>query len=393
MRILLWMSGSLDRRTPSEHLLTAIIEALYADGHTVHIIQKDTKGELPLLPESLAQLGVTTVGIPIQQPKKNNFVKRYLADVAYAWKCKNCLKRDREYNAVFLQSNTVAGFVMYWFRRLLPNARFTYNVQDIFPYNAMYAGQLVRNGIAFKVLAAIQRYGYRKADQIITISEDMKDLLIEDGVESEKIEVIYNWSYQDEIYQPEQMHNEVIDQMLTPDKFNVVYAGNIGVMQNVDVIVETAKLMRNDDSVHFHIIGDGIYKKRLVKQADGLKNISFWPMLPSQLAPYIYCTADVNIIPLGKDIYRTALPSKTATCLACGKPVVFAVGRKSRFGVKLEKETGCPVVECDAPEDLKDKLLLIRDKKDQYNTVDFYRQHFGISENSMKYAERIASVI
>ena len=46
MRVLFWLSIGLDRRTPSEHLLTAMIEALYKRGHTVHILHKDTDAEL-----------------------------------------------------------------------------------------------------------------------------------------------------------------------------------------------------------------------------------------------------------------------------------------------------------------------------------------------------------
>ena len=44
MKVLMWMDGSFDRRTPSEHLLVAIVQALYANGHTVHIIQQNTGG-------------------------------------------------------------------------------------------------------------------------------------------------------------------------------------------------------------------------------------------------------------------------------------------------------------------------------------------------------------
>ena len=62
-------------------------------------------------------------------------------------------------------------------KRLLPKARLTYNVQDIFPENAAYIGSA--KGIVYKILSAEQRYAYRHADQIITISEDMKELLIE----------------------------------------------------------------------------------------------------------------------------------------------------------------------------------------------------------------------
>ena len=110
---------------------------------------------------------------------------------------------------------------------------------------------------------------------------------------------------------------------LDPACFNVVYAGNIGVMQNVDLLVETARLMQEDPDVHFHIIGNGLYKKKLEAKAReyGVRNLSFWPMQPPEMAPAIYSAASVNVIPLVKNVYKTALPSKTATCLACGKPV------------------------------------------------------------------------
>ena len=200
-------------------------------------------------------------------------------------------------------------------------------------------------GIVYKILSAEQRYAYRHADQIITISEDMKELLIEIGADSQKTDVVYNWSYTDNLYRYEDVYNEKIEKYLSTGKFNVVYAGNIGAMQNVDVVVETAKLMQDEEDVHFHIFGDGMYKERLQHEAEGLSNISFWPMQPSELAPSIYAMADVNVIPLAPNIYRTALPSKTATCIACQKPIVMAIGKESVFGRKLSQVEAVKLVD------------------------------------------------
>ena len=137
------------------------------------------------------------------------------------------------------------------------------------------------------------------------------------------------------------MYSEKIAEFLPKDKFNVVYAGNIGTMQNVDIVVAAARCMQEVNKIHFHIFGDGIYKKRLQSEAEGLTNISFWPMQPSELAPSIYAMADVNVIPLATNIYRTALPSKTATCIACKKPIIFCIGKDSRFGKLMSREQGC----------------------------------------------------
>ena len=391
MKILFWMSGSFDRRTPSEHLLTAMIEALYAKGHTVHIIQKDTGGPLAELPECLKALGVTTTCVPSSMPKKSNFIARYLADMKYVSKSAHYIKRQDSYEAVFMQSTNVAGFAIRALKSKTRNACITYNVQDIFPYNAAYSGSLVRGGIVFKVFAAIQRYAYKKADYIITISEDMRDLLVEDGVPREKIEVIYNWNYRDEPYIPAEVDCTKARDMFPKDKFNVVYAGNIGVMQNVDVIVSAAELMKDDDGVQFHIIGDGTYKDKLKRRAEehGIVNLSFHPMLPSEFAPSIYLTADVNIIPLVKNVYKTALPSKTATCFACGKPIIFCIGKDSKFAQMAYRETGCQIVESGDTDGLKNAILSVMQGTNTSRYGRFFTEKLGKTTNSENYAEII----
>lgn len=388
MKVLMWMDGSFDRRTPSEHLLVAIVQALYANGHSVHIIQQNTGGPLDALPKELVDLGVTTDCVPCQIVAKGNLAGRYLAGLGYIWRCRKAIWKHRDCEAVFNQSSNAAGVMAFMVKRLLPKARLTYNVQDIFPENAAYIGSA--KGIVYKILSAEQRYAYRHADQIITISEDMKELLIEKGADSQKTEVVYNWSYTDSLYRYEDVYSEKIAKFLSAGKFNVVYAGNIGAMQNVDVVVETAKLMQDEEDVHFHIFGDGMYKERLQHEAEGLSNISFWPMQPSELAPSIYAMADVNVIPLAPNIYRTALPSKTATCIACGKPIVFCIGRESKLLNILEQNGLCAFVPSDDAKCLAESVLnLKKSLKDRTFLDEKFHQYFEREKNSDEYSRLI----
>ena len=388
MKVLMWMDGSFDRRTPSEHLLVAIVQALYANGHTVHIIQQNTGGPLDVLPKELVDLGVTTDCVPCQMAAKVNLAGRYLAGLGYIWRCRKAIWKHRDCEAVFNQSSNAAGVMAFMVKRLLPKARLTYNVQDIFPENAAYIGSA--KGIVYKILSAEQRYAYRHADQIITISEDMKELLIEKGADSQRTKVVYNWSYTDSLYRYEDVYSEKIAKFLSTDKFNVVYAGNIGAMQNVDVVVETAKLMQDEEDIHFHIFGDGMYKERLQHEAERLRNISFWPMQPSELAPSIYAMADVNVIPLAPNIYRTALPSKTATCIACGKPIVFCIGRESKLLNILEQNGLCAFVPSDDAKCLAESVLnLKKSLKDRTFLDEKFHQYFEREKNSDEYSRLI----
>lgn len=391
MRILFVLSISLDKQATSGHLLNAMISELCAEGHTVHILQKDKNGKNSPIPEEISKYSVTTDCIPFCNVNKSNFLSRYINEIKYIKSCKRYITKD--YDAVFVQSTTIAGIVVRIIRKKLPNATITFNVQDIFPYNLMYTGTLKKNGFVFRVLASIQHYGYMHSDHIITISDDMKDTLIEDGVPADKIDVIYNWSYQDELY--EHLDLTPVASMFSSNYFNVVYAGNIGVMQNVDIIIEAARLLKDDKSVRFHIIGDGVYKDRLEKRAKeyGIDNIAFWPMQSSEIAPLIYKSADVNVIPLVKDIYRTALPSKTATCLACEKPIVFVFGSESKFGQKATNEAGCYVTESDSANQLVDCILKIKDNNvDVKQMGEFFKKFCSKSKNSKQYAAIITDL-
>ncbi len=391
MKILMWLSIGLDRRTPSEHLLTAIVEALYEKGHTVHILQKSSGGDKPSLPDNMARLGVTTTCVSQIQAGKSNFVGRYLADLQYVMKCRKYLK-TLEFDRVFMQSSNVAGVQTATLRQLHRNVPLTFNVQDIFPENAVYSRTMKKDSMPYRVLSAIQKKAYRDVDRIITISEDMKDQLLELGVDEDKISVIYNWSYQDEVYDPEQTTSEVVDRLMPEDDFNVVYAGNIGLMQNVEIVVETAAKMKNEPKIRFHIFGDGLYRKKLEARTQelGLENVVFHDMLPAEHAPALYCKADVNIIPLAENIYRTALPSKTATCLACQKPIILAIGEKSRFGHVLSKKTGCKITGSNDAEGMAKAILSIYEEKNELSVKEIFSQAFRLSANSAAYAQIIA---
>lgn len=391
MNVLFWMSGYFDRHMTSKHLLIAIIKSLIGQGNAVHIIQKSTGGELPPVPKELDSSLISSTGIPYTIQNKSNFVTRYLHDFKYIWDCKKVIKGD--YDAVFIQSSPVIGLAVWAVKRTLGNNPIvTINVQDIFPYNAVFSGSVRKNSIVFSLLAALQRYGYKHADHVITISEDMKDTLIKDGTPIENVETIYNWSYQDNLYTNVDLTS--IAHMFDENYFNVVYAGNIGVMQNVGILIEAAKLMKDDKKVWFHIIGDGVNKNVLENNAKeyGITNISFWPMQPSELAPAIYSAADVNVIPLVKDVYKTALPSKTATCLACQRPIIFAIGKDSKFGQKAMEEAGCPIVEADKPVELVEAIRRIQAGGRENKAGEFFLRYCGITENSKKYADIITKL-
>ena len=171
----------------------------------------------------------------------------------------------------------------------------------------------------------------------------------------------------------------------------MVYAGNIGLMQNVEIVIRAAAQMKDEKDICFHVIGDGMYRKKLEQMAIDLQadNVAFHDMMGSDCASAIYSAADVNVIPLAKDIYRTALPSKTATCLACGKPIVFAIGKESKFGQQVHDQIAARVIASDDVMGLCAAINKVKRSSGNMKNQAFFMKGFAKTENSSQYAKII----
>lgn len=387
MKILFVLSIGLDKIGPSVHLVKNIIESALIKGHKCHIVLKKTAetdhNGLEDLANKYKELSFSL--IKDITAKKRGFIGRYIHDCKYAYKCRQYYK-SQKFDAVFLQSNNVPWVHLNGLRRL--KCPVVYNVQDIFPYNLKFSNQLPFEKITFPIFRKLQNIAYKKASQIITISDDMKKTLINDGINGEKIEVVYNWSYSDEDIKLEQIEPSCVFPLNKDDsKLNVVYAGNIGKMQNVEIVAKCAVLTQNDTQIHYYIIGDGANKDHIEEMTAGSNNVTILPMQQSKFAESIYAQADVNIIPLSRGGIFTALPSKTATCLRVGKSIVFCIDKNSEFYSLMENEENIYLCDCDDSNGLADILKSIcSDRKKCYIRSEKVRGLINCG-NQFKYIE------
>ena len=117
-----------------------------------------------------------------------------------------------------------------------------YNLQDIFPDSLVGTGLAKKGGLLWKIGRVIENFTYRNADKIIVISEDFKRNIMAKGVPEEKIEVIYNWVDEEAVVDVPRAENKLFDKYgLDRDQFYVTYNGNIGLTQNMDMLLEVAR--------------------------------------------------------------------------------------------------------------------------------------------------------
>ena len=202
---------------------------------------------------------------------------------------------------------------------------FVYTVQDLFPDSLVSTKMTKEGSLLWKIGNWVSNVTYKNASHIVVISESIEESLIKRGVPEEKISVIYNWIDTEKTKSVKREENTLFDEFeLDRDRFYVTYAGNLGISQNVELMVECAELLKDNDGVRFVIFGDGSEKEKLVRRIEesGLENIRIFPMQPMDRVSEVYSLGDVSLVMCKAGVGKGAFPSKAASIMATETPVI-----------------------------------------------------------------------
>lgn len=202
---------------------------------------------------------------------------------------------------------------------------FVYALHDVFPDSLISAGITVRNSLMWKFGRLVENFTYNNADKVIAISHDISGNIVKKGVSLDKVVVIPNWVESDKVIPVARKDNLLFKQLkLDENAFYIVYAGNLGHAQNIEVILKVASLLNDNSAIQFLIFGSGNQEKAYKDEAKRmqLKNLRFYPIQPYEMVKYVYSTGNVGIVTCKKGTGCGALPSKTWSIMSCGRPVV-----------------------------------------------------------------------
>lgn len=216
---------------------------------------------------------------------------------------------------------------------------FIYNLQDVFPDSLVGAGMTTENSLVYRIGRRMEDYTYKNADRIIVISNDIKTNIINKGVPAEKVVVVPNWIDSEAVHPVSKKDNYLYEKYGIPkDKFTVVYAGNLGYAQNIEVIIKSAELLKGYIDIQFVIFGKGAQENEYKTMASGLDNIIFFPIQPYSEVSYVYSLGDVSIVPCKKGFGGSAMPSKTWSIMATGTPVLASFDSETEMESIIKTE-------------------------------------------------------
>lgn len=200
-------------------------------------------------------------------------------------------------------------------------------IQDLWPDSVTGSGFLP-GGVGSAVDAALTRFcegTYRAASGIGVISPGMRDVLVERGVPDAKIHDTPN-AIEDSHLRPHEIDKTGLRAALgLPAGRMWMYAGNLGELQGLDVLVD-AFAARPD--AHLVLIGDGVARGRLEQATASVPNVHVIPSVPLDEIGAFIAASDVQVVSLqDTPLMRVTMPSKVQSALAASRPVlVHAAG-------------------------------------------------------------------
>lgn len=348
---------------PTGVVMTRIVRELAARGHRLHVVtslpwyrnhrvEDGWTGRRSRV--ETTEWGTITRVEPFASPDKRNLVRRALGfagfSVLVGWKGMGS-GGQRRVDCVLAMSPPLTLGMTGWLVHLWRRGPLVFNVQDIFPDAAVESGAISTSSRAgrFVIAAAgwLERLTYRRSAAVTVLSDDLRDNVAAKlpARQRAKVRVIPNFVDVDAI-RPGERATAYRRDLGIGDEPVVLYAGNVGFSQSLDLVLAAAAAMPD---ATFVIHGEGSAKAELQARADGRANVRFSPYLPPERLPEVLASGDVHVVPLRAGLGAVSVPSKTYSILAAGRPVVAAIDEGTEVPRMLAASGGGIAVPPDDP--------------------------------------------
>jgi glycosyltransferase involved in cell wall biosynthesis len=204
-----------------------------------------------------------------------------------------------------------------------------------------------------------EKFAYKNADKVISLLPKAKEYFEKQGMQKDKFKYLPNGI---EIEQEKNMHVvQNIEYKIPVEKFIIGYSGTIGIANNLDYLIDAAEMMKENDEIHFVLLGDGGEKKRLQGRVEQLSliNVTFLDAVTKNEVAGFLKQIDVAFISLlPEKIFRFGVsPNKVFDYMYAKKPIIWAI----EAGNNLVKEANCGVsVPINDALKLKEKILKLK---------------------------------
>jgi colanic acid biosynthesis glycosyl transferase WcaI len=215
---------------------------------------------------------------------------------------------------------------------------FVYNIRDLYPDMAL-AGGILRSGVWTDAWEASHRRALRQAARVIVLGEDMRERIIEKGVDHARITVI-----RDAVPFPDVL--PAVDQAVVREirggfRFVMVHAGNLGFSGAWQTLIRAAQMLESQ-GVGLVFIGEGAMKRQIQEAAQNCGNIRFLPFRPASEIPAVMAAGDLHVVTIKRGLEGVVVPSKLYNILANGRPILAIAAERAEVA-RLAQQHQCGI--------------------------------------------------
>jgi len=274
-------------------------------------------------------------------------------------------------------------------------SRLLYHCQDLHPEVGLLGGK-VSDGLFYRLLMRVEIATCQSAAALVVLSQDMANSISERGISKQNLYVINNFI-------PER-YDETLEIPLTlkkdPHTFRVLFSGNHGAFQGLNVVIEAARRLKDYRDVHFQFVGEGLLKSEMIKWAGHMvgQTVFFHDFVSMEIVSKVMEESDIGLTPLQPGVYKYAYPSKTMMLLASGLPLLVVVEPESELAKFVkEREIGwtCPP---DDPDKMVETILIAYEERKNGGLMKEHisqvaEECFGINTNLDRWSTLVKDLV
>ena len=368
--------------TKQGHDVTVLTEM---PNHPKGIIFEGYKGKM-FMTETMEDFKIKRVWV--YTSVKKNFITRLLFYISFAFLgTLSAIFSWKKYDIVYVTSPPLfVGIIGLALKFFFPKTKFIFEVRDLWPDAAVEMGEL-KNKHFRKFSYALEKSLYKNADHIVAVTKRFKQRIIEKGYSENKISVIRNGS--DLSFMPVDVSEELKEKFQIDKNFIVIYAGNLGIAQNLTVVLKAAEKLK-EKNILFLMVGTGPEETLLKNYAKShnLTNVIFTGEVAKDDMSEYLSLSDCGLIPLKKiEVFERTIPSKLFDYMSANLPIILGV--KGEAKEILEKSEAGICFEPDNVDELVEKIEYLKTnslelEKMKQKGRDFVKTNFDRNELAKK---------
>ena len=364
---------------PTGVVMTRIVSELAARGHELHVvtslpwyrnhaIEPGWGGRLWRTEKT--EWGSVIRVHPFPGKSKSNLLRRAIGFLAFSYAVGiRSVHADGfpfKVDGVLAMSPPLTLGLTGWFTKIIRRAPLVFNIQDVFPDAAIQTGAISNK----KIIAAakwLERVSYQRSDAVVLLSQDLRTNIANkiDVKYHDRLHVIPNFVDTVAIT-PQGRMTAYRNELGIGDQLVVMYAGNVGFSQSLNLVVEAAAKF---PEVAFVINGDGAARKKLQEDCAQLANVYFGDYQPIERLSEVLATGDIHLVPLRAGLAAVSVPSKSYSILAAGRPMLAAIDLKTEIPNMLQQSGAGVAVEPDNSSAFIEALGRLVSNRDQLSEM------------------------